>query len=198
MALSRKFLTALGIEAEKVDEIIGAHTETVNALKEEREKYKADAEKLADVEAKLEEMKAASKDNDTYKVKYDALKEEFDNYKSTESKKAEKASKTEAYKALLLKAGVSDKRVASVLKVSDIDKIELDKDGKIKGSDEMEKSIKEEWADFIVSTQERGANTSTPPANNGGTTLTKDDILKIKDTSERQKAMAENHELFGF
>ena len=32
MALTRKFLTAMGIEDDKIDEIITAHSETVNAL----------------------------------------------------------------------------------------------------------------------------------------------------------------------
>ena len=59
MALTRKFLSAMGIEDEKVDEIIGAHTETVNALKEQRDSYKADAEKLPAVQKELDDMKAA-------------------------------------------------------------------------------------------------------------------------------------------
>ena len=46
MALTRKFLTALGIEADKVDEIINAHAETVDALKAERDTYKDKAEKF--------------------------------------------------------------------------------------------------------------------------------------------------------
>ena len=37
MALSRKFLAALDIPAEKIDEIIKAHSDTVEALKEERD-----------------------------------------------------------------------------------------------------------------------------------------------------------------
>ena len=36
MALTRKFLSALGIEEAKIDEIISAHADTVNALKEQR------------------------------------------------------------------------------------------------------------------------------------------------------------------
>ena len=42
MALTRKFLKALGIEDDKVDEIITAHSDTVNALEDGR----ADADKL--------------------------------------------------------------------------------------------------------------------------------------------------------
>ena len=37
MALTRKSLAALGIEADKVEEIINAHVETVNGLKDEKE-----------------------------------------------------------------------------------------------------------------------------------------------------------------
>ena len=53
MALTRKFLTALGVDADKIDEIITAHTDTVEALKEERDKYKADAELLPNVQEEL-------------------------------------------------------------------------------------------------------------------------------------------------
>ena len=56
MALTRKFLAALGIDNDKVDEIIQAHTDTVNGLKDEIEKYKADAEKLPAVEKELKEL----------------------------------------------------------------------------------------------------------------------------------------------
>lgn len=51
MALTRRMLKAMGISDEQVDEIIAAHTETVDALKEQRDAYKADAEKLADVQS---------------------------------------------------------------------------------------------------------------------------------------------------
>ena len=70
-------------------------------------------------------------------------------------------------------------------------------DGKFKDSDKIVAGIKEEWADFITTTETHGTKTAKPPKNNGGGTLTKEDILKIEDTTERQKAIAENHELFG-
>lgn len=203
MALSRKFLTAMGIEAEKVDEIITAHTETVDALKEERDKYKVDAEKLPSVQEELESLKKASAQNDgknPFEVKYNAIKEEFEQFKADiEAKNAQKA-KEDAYKALLVEAGVSEKRIDSIIRVSDaeIEKLELDKDGKAKNAGDVKKAIETDWADFIVKEGVTGAGVSTPPEKSGGTTMTKDEILAIKDTSERQKAMAENHELFGF
>lgn len=197
MALTRRMLKAMGISDEQVDEIIAAHTETVDALKEQRDAYKADAEKLADVQKQLDkataDLEAAGKD--AYKVKYEALKEEYEGYKTEQTKKESHAAKEKAYRALLQEAGVSEKRLESVLKVSDVDSVELDDKGAIKGADKLTESIKSEWADFITTTETRGAQTSNPPANNG-VAKTKEQIMGIKDTAERQRAIAQNLTLF--
>ena len=204
MALSRKFLKALGIEDEKIDQIIDAHSETVNALKDEMADYKAKADGADSTKKELDKLKAEIKDaeekngKDPYKVKYEAIKEDFENYKKDVEAKATKANKEKLYTELLKEAGVADKRIAAILRVSDLDKIEVDTDGKLKDSKELSKSIKEEWADFITKPESKGAETATPPGSTGGKTMTKDDIMKIKDASERQRAIAENHELFGF
>ncbi len=204
MALSRKFLKALGIEDEKIDQIIDAHSETVNALKDEMADYKAKADGADSTKKELDKLKAEIKEaeekngKDPYKVKYEAIKEDFENYKKDVEAKATKANKEKLYTELLKEAGVADKRIAAILRVSDLDKIEVDTDGKLKDSKELTKSIKEEWADFITKTESKGAETATPPGSTGGKTMTKDEIMKIKDASERQKAIAENHELFGF
>lgn len=198
MALTRKMLTAMEIPAEKVDEIINAHAETVDALKEERDNYKSKAEKSDDIQRQLdqanEKIQELSKE-DSYKVKYDALKEEFDSYKQDIETEKSNNDKKEAYKALLKEIGISDKRIDSVAKLAELDKIKLDKDGKIEGSGDLKKALKEEWADFIVTEGKEGAGTATPPGSTGGK-KSKEEILAIKDTAERQAAMLENKELF--
>lgn len=200
MALSRKMLKAMGIEDEKIDQIIEAHSETVDALKEERDKYKVDAEKVPGIQKELDAFKEAAEKNEgknPYKVKYDALKEEFETFKANTEKAASKAAKENAYKALLKETGLIEKHIDKVLRVSDLEGIELDADGKIKDADKLKESIKKEWDDFIPQDKgTQGASTSTPPANTGGK-KTKDEILAIKDTAERQKAIAENIDLFG-
>lgn len=204
MSLTRKALSAMGIDAEKIDQIIEMHTETVDAIKAERDtaqsdakKYKADADKLAEVEKELSDMKAKQGQPDAYKDKYDKLKSEYEAYKGEVSAKETKAAKTKAYRDMLKEIGISEKRLDAVLKVADLDSIELDEDGAIKDVDGLKKSAKDEWSDFIVSEGTKGAKTPTPPTNTGGT-KTKEDILNIKDTSQRQAAIAENHEMFGF
>lgn len=200
MALTRKMLTAMDIAPEKVDEIINAHTETVNALKEQGEVWKADAAKVPDLEKELAAFKKKVEDAEKsdWEKKYTDLKAEFDGYKKDVEGKQAHADKEAAYKQLLIDAGVSEKRLASILRVSSVDEVELDKEGKIKGSDKLTEKIKEEWADFIVEKREQGANVSNPPAGKGsGSVMTKDDILKIRDTAERQAAMREHADLFG-
>lgn len=179
MSITRKFLSAMGIEGDKVDEIINAHVETVDALKEERDeakaeadKYKADAEKLASVQKELDGLKeeAAKGTADPWEPKYTALQKEFEDYKADIAAKETKAKKASAYKAILKSAGVDEKRLDSIMKVTDIDGYELDEKDGLKDADKVAEQIKKEWADFIPSEGTEGAKTATPPASNGGST----------------------------
>lgn len=205
MAFTRKFLSALGIEQDKVDEIMQAHIEVTDALKEERDNLKDSVSELADVKAERDKLKEEVDElkkggDDKLQEKYDKLKGEYDDYKAEVAKAEAKRDKVSAYRNLLKAEGVSEKRIDSIIKVSDevIEALELDDDKNVKDSEKVAESIKKDWADFIVKESTVGAKTSTPPANNGGGTMTKEDIMKIKDAGERQKAIAENHELFGF
>ncbi len=100
MALTRTILEAMGIEEKKIDEIISAHAETMSALKQQRDNYKAQADELAEVQRKLDEANETIKanDSDAWKVKYDAIKEEYDNYKSDISAKETTRAKQAAYR----------------------------------------------------------------------------------------------------
>lgn len=202
MALTRKALAAMGIEDNQIDQIIEMHTETVNGLKDEIDKYKEDAGKYKDAQKKVGELeKQIAKDGEEnpWKVKYDALKEDFDDFKNKQTAKETKAKKTDAYKALLKEAGVAEKRIAAVLKVSGstIDGIEFDDDGKVKDAESLTKGIKDEWGDFIATQGSTGAKTDNPPQSKGGATRTREEIMAISDRKERRQAIAENMELFG-
>jgi len=179
MALTRKMLSAMDIPAEKIDEIINAHTETVNALKDERDKVQKEYDELKDkskdadaIKTELETVKAELEKakSEDWKKKYEDTKSEFDAFKADANAKATKAKKESAYKKLLEEAGVSAKRVDSVMKVSAsaIDGLKFDKDGNVEEADKLIESVKTEWADFISTTQQKGADVSNPPANNGG------------------------------
>ena len=199
MSLTRKMLKAMGIEEEKIDQIIEAHSETVDSLKADRDSYKEDAEKLKDVQKELDDLKA--KGDDGWKEKHDKLKDEFDTYKKDVEAKETHNKKVEAYKAILKDANLSEKGIEKAIKYAEWDKIELEADGKIKGASDHIKAVKEEWAEYVTTTTTTGAKTSTPPANTGGAKLTKADIYKKDDygryvlsAAERQQALIENHQ----
>lgn len=200
MSLTRKMLKAMGIEEEKIDQIIEAHSETVDSLKADRDSYKEDAEKLKDVQKELDDLKA--KGDDGWKEKHDRLKVEFDQYKNDVQAKETKAAKEAAYRAILKDANLSEKGIEKAIKYADWDKIELGEDGKLKGANDHIKAVREEWAEYVTTTTTTGAKTSTPPANTGGAKLTKAEIYAKDEhgryklsTAERQKALAENPEL---
>ena len=200
MSLTRKMLKAMGIEEEKIDQIIEAHSETVDSLKADRDSYKEDAEKLKDVQKELDDLKA--KGDDGWKEKHDRLKDEFDKYKTDVQAKETKAAKEAAYRAILKDANLSEKGIEKAVKYAEWDKIELDADGKLKGANDHIKAVRDEWAEYVTTTTTTGAKTSTPPANNGGSKLTKAEIYARDEhgryklsTAERQKALAENPEL---
>ena len=198
MGFSRKMLKAMNIEEDKIEQIIDAHSETVDALKADRDAYKEDAAKLAAVQKELDELKA--KGDDGYKAKYEAEKAAHDALKADIAAKETKKAKTDAYRELLKGANIDEKRIATILRAEapTIDKIELDADGKIKNAEQYTESIKSDWADFVVTQSAKGTNTATPPANGGAaSTKTKEDILNIKDAGERQKAISEKPTLFG-
>lgn len=196
----REILSAAGVTSdnmsETVDKIIDGHLTSVNALREDVAKYKADAEKLTTVQKELDDMKANS--NDDWKEKHDKLKGEFDQYKTDVQAKETQAAKEKAYRDILKDAGLSEKGIAKALKYAEWDKIEIDADGKLKGANDHIKSVKEEWAEYVTTTTTTGANTAAPPANNGGRTgKTKEEIMAIRDPAVRQAEIAKNPEAFG-
>lgn len=192
MALTRKMLKAMGIEDEKIDQIVEAHTETVEALKNERDELKQKAGDFEKVQKELDDFKKASQSGEEWKEKFEKLSAEVEAGKKH-------SAVTEAYKKLLKDNGVDVRRIDTVLRAdnADIIKLELDKDGGIVGADKLSEKIKTEWADFIPKNVEIKTTPSTPPEQ-VKTKMSKAEIMKIKDTTERQKAIAENPEAFGY
>lgn len=165
MALTRKFLTAMGIDGDKIDEIIAAHSETVNALKGQRDEYKETAEKLPAVESELNKLKekAKSDGNNPFEQKYNELKQQFTEYK--ENVETEKLNEKKIKSALTLFKDIKvSESVAEQLAKMVVDDIEFDDDGKTKNADNLKENYKQRFADFIVKTEYRGAGADNPPS----------------------------------
>ena len=166
MALSRKFLSALGIEAEKIEHIIEAHTETVDALKNERDKYKEGADKLADVQKELDGLKAVG----DFKQKYEDEHKAFEAYKAGITAKETRAAKEKAVRAYLESKSITGGNLDIAIRGmgAEIDATELDGE-KIKDTKALDDLIGGAYKSLIVSTKNQGVNTSTPPGGNNPT-----------------------------
>ena len=113
------------------------------------------------------------------------------------------AKKSEAYKKALKEAGISDKRIDSVMRLAKadgmIDAVEFDGEN-VKDADKITEGIKKSYGDDIETTATVGASTANPPSNTaGGSKMTRAEIYAKDDkgryklsTEERQKAISEN------
>ena len=188
MALTRRFLKDLGIEPEQIEKIIGEHSETVTALKDqidtlekERDEYKPKAEQLDKVQKEFDELKESTKDD----TRYTELKAEYDKYKADIEARDLRTKKSDKVKAVLKDIGIPERHYEKILKYSDIDKIELDDKGEIKEIAELKKNLETDWSDHIDKTEEHGAKTATPPAQAGAVDLSKLDMASY--IAERKK-----------
>lgn len=180
----KEILSKAGVEADNMDaaveSIMNGHIASIDALREERDGYKAEAEKLPNLQKELDDMKKSAENEDDYKSKYDNLKKEYETFKSDQSAKAEKAAKDKAYRAMLKEIGVSEKRLDSIMRVTDLTDVKLNKDGMIEGLDELKESSKTEWADFITTDGKQGADTPTPPSEKNGLPRSKSRAAEIE------------------
>lgn len=197
MALTRKMLKAMGIEDEKIDQIIEAHTETVDALKEKAEQYKKDAEALPDVQRELDDLKKDS-GNGGYKKKYEDEHAAYEAYKSNVTAKESAAAKEKAARAYFQAKGIPAESLNLVVRgaKAEIDGLEL-ADGKIKDAAVLDGLLSGDYKGLVATQSTAGTNTQNPPSTAGGAKTRseiyrKDDSGKyVLSSAERQKALAE-------
>lgn len=159
--LTRKFIkdaakdAGVELPAEMIDAIIGAHVESRDAAIEAA---------VNPLNEQLEAEKGKG-GTDEYKTKWEQEVEAHNALKDKIAKDEATAKKQSAIRALLAEVKIGDKRHDLVLKAlaPDMDKIELDKDGKIKDVDTLKTSIATDWAEFIETTERVPASTPTPP-----------------------------------
>lgn len=190
MAFTREFIrraakdSGVEIPKEFEDALVSEHLSARDAyadgqVKDALEKNKpADAPKVKDTE------------------EYKKLKQEFDDYKAEVSGREAKAAKERAARAFFEGKGITGKSLDIAIRGcgTEIDALELD-NGKIKDDSALDALVKDTYSGLVSTTVTRGAQTANPPVNNGAA-KTKEQIMGIKDTAERQREIAQNLDLF--
>ena len=169
---------------DKVNQLQTLHHEIVNGLMDEKDEAIQRAEK-------------AEKAAESAKDEKEAAEKSLTDYKAQQTQKDTHAAKEAKFRELLKTAGVLDKYADRVVRLSgeDIDKLELDEKGEVKDAKKHADSLKADWSDFVGTTTTTGAKVDNPPTN-AGSKMTKDQIFAIKDSTERQAAIAANIDLF--
>lgn len=190
MALERKTLRAI-LEDETTD-TSGKLKKILDVLHEETDTLQNQ------LDEKNAALAKAEKDRDAASSGKQAAEQALTDYKAQQTKKDTHAAKEAKFRELLKEAGVLDKYADRVVRLSgeDIDKLELDEKGEVKDAKKHADSLKADWSDFVGTTTTTGAKVDTPPTNTGSK-MTKEQIINIKDASERQAAIAANPEAFG-
>lgn len=162
MAITHKFLKALGIDEDKAEEILTAHLETVNSIKAERDDLKTKAESVDTLTQERDKLKAdleTAKKNggDAAKIKadFDAFKAQVELDKVNGGKKALVRKALEA-------AGANPAALDLLLNTVDLDKVELDGE-KLKDGDAVVKGVKEGREGLFGKVEEGGTPPMTPP-----------------------------------
>lgn len=170
---------------DKVNQLQTLHHEIVNGLMDEKDEA-------------IQRAENAEKAAESAKAEKEAAEKSLTDYKAQQTQKDTRAAKEAKFRELLKSAGVLDKYADRVVRLSgeDIDKLELDEKGNVKDAKKHTDNLKADWSDFVGTTTTTGANVDTPPTNTGSK-MTKEQIINIKDASERQAAIAANPEAFG-
>ena len=178
MSLTRKLLKGMGLTDEQVDTIIEAHTDTVDGLKEQVKTYKADAEKLPNVQKELDDLKAAG--DGGFKEKFEKEHSDFENFKKTIQEKETKAAKESAAKAFFESKGITGNSLEIAMRGSSAEIAALELDGeKIKDSSALDALVNGTFKALVSTTTTKGANIPNPPVTTPNKAYSADDIRKM-------------------
>ena len=183
MALTRKMLKSMGIDEEKIDQIIEEHVEVTDALKGKLDAATGERDRL-----KKELDGAAEEGGKEWKDRYEAERKAFAAYKAEAEAEKGAAQVRALYRSELEGLGITGARADAVLKVTDLSKVETE-GGKLKDPEAVRKAIESEWAEFIPQKRTEGAGVANPPAG-GGKAKTMGEIAEMKNPRERQAEIA--------
>ena len=163
MSITRKLLKGMGLTDEQVDTIIEAHTETVDGLKADVSRYKADAGKLAGVQKELDGLKAAG--DGGYKSKYEKEHSDFEAFKSNITAKETKAAKEKAVRAFFESKNITGANLDLAMRGCGEEMAALELDGdKIKDTKGLDALLSGAYKGLVSTMQQQGANPANPPA----------------------------------
>lgn len=203
MAITVKYLEDLGVEKDVAEKIFAERSKEIEADKAKREKLETElkekTESLDNLSKEFEDLKANNASAEEYKSKYEALV--ADNEAKAKQAEADRilAEKTENINKRF-EAVVGEKTFShNAIKADYLKKfgeaIELEDNKSLSDEQIFHNLIKDDATAFtgVTAVKLQGGK---PQGVNGKHYATKKDIMAIKDSTERQQAIADNISLF--
>lgn len=183
MAFTRKFLSAMGVEADKIEEIMTAHIEVVEHFKSQLDETKSLSDELdtlktanADLTKQLKDAtdKITAYEKEDYKGKYESEKTEHDKLKADVAGKETLAKTNSAIEAVLRETKFSDEATKLILRKGNYQaETELDKDGNVKDKEALLKKVQSDFSMLYPKETVTSSTTDNPPLNGGGNAFEK-------------------------
>lgn len=176
MGLNREKLAELGISEEAAQEILKIHWSVVDGMKGRIEELRNSADKVPTLTKELDKLKSENQTSSEYRTKYEQEKQAFEDFKKDIEIQKANSTKEKLYRKLLSENHVKANKIDLIMRTVNLNDLELDGEDKLKNSAELNKSIINDWQDFIEATEVKGTNTATPPVTAGMPHFTRDDI----------------------
>ena len=181
MGLTRKKLVEMGIDEEVAQKILQIHLGVVDNMKDEISELQVAANKVPTLTKELEKLKSENLSSSEYKGKYELEKQAFESFKKQIETEKTNSAKDKLYRQLLSENHVKSNKIDLIMRTVNLDKLELDGEDKLKGSEDLNKEILKDWEDFIEITEVKGTNTATPPNGAENTVEYGDQIKKFRE-----------------
>lgn len=188
--LTRKFMDALGVASEAQDEIFNRYNEVLSEIKAERDEYRAKAEQLDTVTAERDKLKSRLDDP----KQADRIAELEKQNQDLQAEITGMKRKDMAYD-FLKKSGFAPESFDKVVKLANLLEQETGEDGRFKDGKKLSEQLRADYPEYVLKTVTQTAKPATPPATEASG-ITKEQIMNIKDKSERRMAIAQNLDLF--
>lgn len=181
MAITHKFLKALGISEDAAEEIISAHRETVDSIKAERDELLTKANTVDTLTAERDKLKHDLEDAQAHSGDAGKVQAEFDAYKAQIETEKSNGSKLKLIRAALEKAGANPAAIDLMVNTVALDKVELNGDT-LKDADSVVNPIKESHAALFGTPVQKGTPQVTPMSGgkNAATVMSLKDALHQK------------------
>lgn len=168
--ISRSLLASMNLTEEQQTTIINANAETLREIREERDRYKADAEKLPGVQKQLDDLNAEIKAKYVTKEDHEKTVAEYQQYRDDIAAKETKAAKEKAVRAYYEGKNIKGGNLEIAMRGSaaEIDGVEIDGDGKIKDTAALDALVNDGGTFAGLITKEQGARIDTGGSLSGG------------------------------